>query len=237
MEALVPYAPLALAAVIITLAQTTVQNDRAIRARVTGNLLWKVQFFCHPLIVGSFLFATAASSLHSPAGQAWLPLLLTLFVLNWGVEPWDQPPDFIFKLCFYSHHLAPLLWSLHAASVPSFDGTMAAMLFGHCWLLHTIGYLDKLGWIDKQRWFVPYMLQGAVLQCLWVRSQPSLYTYSAGCVALQFVGRWGLYLRIEQLYGVGDAKSPHYDAFESRKQSFEAAGFVLAYGSWIAGVL
>merc|ERR1712023_474469 len=80
----------------ICLAQTLFNRDKVLRARVTANVLWKIQFFFHPFIIGAFVL------------RRWkLPIIfLTPFVFNFGVEPWDLPRELLFYTCFYAHHFA-----------------------------------------------------------------------------------------------------------------------------------
>ena len=46
---------------------------------------------------------------------------------------------------------------------------------------------------------------------------------------LQFVGRWGLYLRLCALHGLHSPNHALHDQFEWRKQPTELAVFVLSY--------
>jgi len=209
----------------------TVLTDRVTRSRVTGNSLWKMQFFCHPLIVGAWLLY-----------PQWLPpLLLVPFVFNWGVEPWDLPRDAPFFACFYAHHLAPLLASMVLAASASDEGALAsrgwrtaqALLFAHCWLLHTLGDLHHRALVDKQRWFWPYTGLGFALHCRWwsavaaavaASSTPAPLWLMAGPVLLQYAGRWGLYARLLALFPTMVGQ----DAFEERKLPAEAASLVVS---------
>jgi len=207
----------------------------AARAKITGRKLWKAQFLCHPIIV--FFFTFLAGSVPHSRAKAVLALCITPFAFNWGVEPWDLPPDPIFFLCFYAHHLAPIAACLVSTTAPMAQ----ALLFAHGWQLHTIGSLDRLPknhWahVSKQLWCGPYYLQGFLVQCFWWHSigtsfggQPSSEIVRLLPVLIQFAGRWGLYLRLEALMGHPQVTDPKYDALEARKQGVELGGFALAF--------
>ena len=137
---------------------------------------------------------------------------------------------------------------MQAQSRAPHDATCAALLFAHCWLLHTIGNLEHLGWIDKQRWFWPYELLGLTFKCAWWRDfllrqpPPPVSPYSIFRlpllnsplmpVALQYCGRWGLYLRLLRLRGAQPRREVNEnkeDRFETLKQPVEASAFLLAF--------
>ena len=175
----------------IGISRNIVQKQPDLRRRILANRLWQLQFLLHPIIV-FLLVLRASTNINqypdiSASGPAVFPLvLLSPFVFNFAVEPWNQPPDLQFKIAFYAHHIAPLLACcgslLPAELAPSarrtsegsddsfgslgllgawqrFSFAQAAM-FAHLWLLHPMDDLNRRKIIDKQRWFWPYMLQG-----------------------------------------------------------------------------
>ena len=120
--------------------------------------------------------------------------------------------------------VAPLLAAVEAATSGS-DGALArALLFGHVWLLHPVGRLSF-----KQSLFWPYMVQGfAVLAYFGHVATPVAFLP----VAVQFVGRWGLYRFVTHKFNIVPGHA-YYDAFEDRKQPLELAavlgGVAVAY--------
>jgi hypothetical protein len=216
--------PLLCGGLFVLLAHAAMNRNAALRARVTGNPLWKAQFFLHPLIVSGCIWLAARDGTSSNTGEIswWAPIVLAPFVFNFGVEPWDLPRDLVFYTLFYAHHLGALLACAVAVVEISRGGAPTALLFGHCWLLHTIGNLDHWMVIDKQRWFWPYMVQGFVVKCVWCRSLPS--TAAVACVAVQYVGRWGLHIRLQAL-----VDGATVDTFEVRKQFIEPVAFFAAW--------
>ena len=90
----------------------------------------------------------------------------------------------------------------------------SVILFGHVWLLHPVGRLSF-----KQSLFWPYMVEGfAVLAYFGLVAAPVAFLP----VAVQFVGRWGLYLFVTHKFNIVPG-TPYYDAFEDRKQPLELA--------------
>ena len=106
-----------------------------IRKTITSYLWWKVQFMLHPILVGIGVYygiinatiATTATTMSSDetaaAANASVSIsdgngginrmivmtILSLFVFNFGIGPHEMPfSDFIFRACFYIHHIAPL---------------------------------------------------------------------------------------------------------------------------------
>ena len=62
-------------------------------------------------------------------------------------------------------------------------------------------------WIEKRKWFLPYMIQGFIVMCVWWRAVGT-WPFSLMKIPayLQLLGRWGLYLRLEGILG---AYLPH----------------------------
>ena len=205
------------------------------RKQITGLKLWKAQFFFHPLIVGFLVFFAQSQS-------AWFAIMLVPFVFNFGVEPWDLPSDAIFYVFFYAHHVGPLLACLWPGG-DSQDHTFAAtngLMFGHLWLLHTIGNLDHLQVISKQSLFWPYMLQGFVLNACWCHAAMQAAQGHGAALLQQFLpllvqyaGRWGLYIYIRRLMGWPSPGAELYDGFETLKQPMEA-GLLLCAAACVA---
>ena len=211
----------------------SVRRRPALRKRITSNPLWKVQFALHPVVVGGMVCISQLTS------NPWWALALCPFVFNFGVEPWDLPESFIFFGCFYAHHVAPLLACLlqqagsspHAGAEDASSFALAqGLVFGHVWLLHTIGTLEKWRIIDKQRWFWPYMVEGALLKLLWFGSVSRLQLATLLPLFVQFAGRWGLYAYLMRLMGWPKPGDEFYDAFEQRKLPAEFAALILAAG-------
>lgn len=224
--------PFVCAVLFILLTHTKFKVDRAARSQVTGNPLWKAQFFGGPFLIFCILWSAARST---PSETPWvfLPLILTPFVFNFGVEPWDLPVDTLFYLCFYSHHIAPVVACIGLQQAQQHDNISTALLFAHCWLLHPISSLQHWGLLNKQRIFWFYMLQGFIIKCFWWNKNyknistgiTSALVVSLG-VFMQYLGRWGLYLRLNSLVSDGSMRLDH---FEWRKQNVEASAFVLAF--------
>ena len=225
--------PLLLCAAL-TFASTKLSSHPQTRKRVTRNPFWKLQFFCHPLVV--FLLLVLGR------GSLKASLCLVPFVFNFAVEPWDLPGDVLFRACFFLHHVAPVLCAVgyliagsnNASRDSVISGDVArrmlgqGMLFAHAWALHTIGNLDHLQWVDKQRVFWPYMAQGFLIKWVWwagLLNNGGSPALEALPILVQYAGRWGLYLRLQHLLGTS---LPH-DAFEKRKQAVEFGGFVLSF--------
>ena len=114
------------------------------------------------------------------------------------------------------HHVAPLLACVEAATsnVDAAGALARALLFGHVWLLHPVGRLSM-----KQSLFWPYMVEGfAVLAYFGHVATPVAFLP----VAVQFVGRWGLYRFVTHKFNIVPGHA-YYDAFEDRKQPLELA--------------
>jgi len=221
-----------------------------VRKRITKNRLWKAQFFLHPVIIGGLV--SAALSSEGDSLTAFYAMCLTPFAFNFAVEPWDLPTDSVFKMFFYFHHIAPIVACFNPKvrqdslnfTVPVAHG----LLFGHVWFLHTMGNLEHWGWIKKMDWFWAYELTGFFVHTFWFWAvffsqnmyagiSTSSYIFSAFRlllpVLLQYIGRWGLYLRLLQLAGWPEPPYVGYDEFETKKTAVEAGSLVL--GAALAG--
>ena len=187
-----------------------VRQRPELRKKLKDNAFFWTQFWLHPVIVAGFVYASAVTQ-----NLLWA-LALAPFVFSFGVEPWDLPEDLVFWTYFYMHHVAPLLACVEAATsnVDAAGALARALLFGHVWLLHPVGRLSF-----KQSLFWPYMVEGfAVLAYFGLVAAPVAFLP----VAVQFVGRWGLYLFVTKKFNIVPG-SPYYDAFEDRKQPIELA--------------
>lgn len=215
--------PLLLSALFFYVSQTIVNADAVLRARIIRIPLWKLQFFCAPVAMFVCLRAAARSS---PTSWPWAAMALTPFCWNFAVEPWALPNDRLFRGAFYTHHVAPILACVQMQSQRFHsDGGMAqALLFAHCWLLHPIGNFDHWGIISKQILFWPYISSGFLCMVYWWSSSTTSML-AAAAVALQYAGRWGLFLRLIALYGAPMSA----DRFEVRKQPAELASFAVAF--------
>ena len=117
----------------------------ALRKRITKNPLWKTQLALHPLIVFILLDQAAQSR------SVLFAVLLVPFAFNFGVEPFDIPADPIFLGFFYLHHYA-VIWAagvLLALNQVNEFGRAQALLMGHAWTLHTIGFASHKGSTNK----------------------------------------------------------------------------------------
>ena len=258
------------------------------RKYIIQNKLWKLQFICHPLLIGTLIaFGSATFTIRQGYDEddnddgyqrrddgtdnRWYNfivivsrILIIPIAFNFGVEPYDMSDDFIFQFCFYLHHLAPILQSSSLSSSSSSSSSMSlrydtlsssqsninkegilhyniswevALLFAHAWTMHPIGYFDKKKWskrfFDKQKLFWPYILLGFIVKYYWWKSiqiqQHQRSMQSIIFVVCQYVGRWGLYLRLCYLYGWHRRTHPNYDSFEWRKQYAELASFIIAF--------
>ena len=240
-------AVLFLVVVFVLVAHRIIDRQPALRKAITSNLWWKAQLFCHPFIVGIFIWVSRASR------QEWWAVGLVPYVFNCGVEPGNGlTKRAVFAAFFYMHHIAPLMACFDltgmqsAASVgrpgrPSAGALMRfsfaqALLFGHCWLLHTIGLLEKSlsrGKQLKQQLFWPYMVLGMFAQLYWFRTAAGLFPPEKWSlvsgevplllwpVLLQYIGRWGLYAYVQRLMGWPRPGHELHDAFETKKQLIE----------------
>ena len=148
------------ASIWIAFAHRVVQKNPRIRKCMTSHPLWKLQFALHPLIVavGAYLISTWDSTdVSASSSRINVPMLcLSPFVFNFGVEPWDMPADWLFRLLFYFHHVAPLMTIITSASMLKDYGFhddkkyyssfcwIQALLFGHMWMLHTFFYIGSI---------------------------------------------------------------------------------------------
>ena len=194
---------------------------------IRNSYFWKMQFMLHPVIVFVFLFYASIRSTYS--SSVFLSLTFVPFLFNWGVEPWDIPKDVYFQCFFYIHHLSPLIQMLFlqienqkiinnspsliielsssstSSTISTIHNLAIPLIYAHIWLLHTIGYLDRLKYIDKQNWFWQYIIQGFVLNLfywyVYMRNVkfPSFLSWSNFPIICQYIGRWGLYISIQQL--------------------------------------
>jgi hypothetical protein len=209
-------------------------KESKIRSIITKHFLWKLQFFFHPIIV--YYFILNNNVLNS--------LIFIPFLFNFGVEPWDLPNDLIFNIFFYCHHIAPLLLCIYNILLQieiNYSNLIAqAILFSHAWLLHSIGNLDHLKVINKQKWFWQYMFIGFILKCYWWHSfyNKDIISYDKAPIFIQYIGRWGLYIRIMKLIknkeienNINNIKNNvvNIDKFENSKQRIELISFILSY--------
>ena len=197
-----------------------VRQRPALRKKLKDNAFFWTQFWLHPVIVAGFVYVSGRTE-----NPLWA-LALAPFVFSFGVEPWDLPEDLVFWTYFYMHHVAPLLAAVEAATsnVDAAGALARALLFGHVWLLHPVGRLSM-----KQSLFWPYMVEGfAVLAYFGHVAAPVAFLP----VAVQFVGRWGLYRFVTHKFNIVPGHA-YYDAFEDRKQPLELAavlgGVAVAY--------
>jgi len=248
--------PLGFALVMIVLSRAYVGRRPSVRAALVRNKLWKLQFILHPILM-LLMISVVSAALQKASSPFTIIAQCALVVVsfNFGVEPFDIPQDKIFLCFFYLHHLAPSLvaaslalatpfsssWSssagatgsggaggaiLIAAALPS------AMVVGHAWALHPISYVHQKRWIDKHRWFGPYVISGCALHYNWWLSlcqhayPATVASFVILAVLSQYVGRWGLYLRACQLYGWQRQCHPNHDPFEWNKQCAESVGLV-----------
>jgi len=210
----------------IALARFYIQKHKDLRSTITSRNAWVTQFFCGPLIIfAALMYASRLGVADGP----WLAMLLTPVLFNFGVEPSEQPDDIIFELAFYSHHFAPLS-ALIAVQSHEFSSDAnaigVALLFAHIWLLHPLSSLKRWGIVDKQKYFWPYVALGFVVKIFFWRSiiAASLWVIVLP-VVLQYVGRWGLYMRLMHKYG----QYIPSDSFEKRKQIWEFVALVSAF--------
>lgn len=210
-----------------------------IRKKVTSSRPWKFQFSLHPVIIGGLVYHSCRSR-----NPLWM-IVLSPFVFNFGIEPWDQPQSLVFNACFYGHHVAPLLacldfagegLSVEAGKLERF-AIAQGLVFAHVWLLHTVGSLEWSGFAIKQRIFWPYVIQGFVLNAFWFHSclllgsSPSLFALP---LLLQYCGRWGLYLSVCVAVGWPKPGDKGYDSFEVRKMPAEFISLCFAAAACVA---
>ncbi|CAB9497783.1 expressed unknown protein [Seminavis robusta] len=237
--------PTLLSMAVIALARLCVQPNKALRKTITSNRLWKLQFLCHPIIVAGILMASSLPTEKEETTSSFVIMsfatLSVLFAFNFGVEPFDVPNDMMFSLCFYLHHYAVVVASAIMLSFPTEDdgnhntkfsfGLSQAILLGHAWLLHPVAYLDTKQIIDKQAIFLPYIATGFICMLYWWSQDgdviiPKVFRLP---VAMQYMGRWGLYVRLCLLTGWHKPDHPNHDSFEWRKQYYELLSFALAF--------
>ena len=113
---------------------------------------------------------------------------MAVVAFNFGVEPYDLPrDDLVFSVCFYLHHYAPVLACALTTSYKNEDdggsggdkssfGCAQALLFGHAWILHPLGYLAAKDAIDKETTFQPSMASGFLGMMYWA-SRPKIPLY------------------------------------------------------------
>lgn len=218
---------------------TVVARDSKLRSSITSSVWWKLQFASHPLLVGSLVYW------HGKYQHPLAKLLLVPIVFNFGVNQRLLPNDMLFLVCFYLHHMAPLLVFHNNIQQPHGDNDgglfplAQALLLGHAWALHTIGFLDHhFKWVNKQAFFFPYMMLGFVWKLYWwynLTNDGNLYWLATYPIFLQYIGRWGLYWRLMTLFGGSHPLHGSDDALERRKQPVELAAFLLSYGivQWV----
>jgi len=230
--ALMAYAMAALATEIAGLIfwAAKVRHNPELRKKLKDSAFFWTQFWLHPVVVAGSVFL---------AGRAENPLwalMLAPFCFSFGVEPWDLPDSNLFMAFFYAHHIAPLLACVEVAAFGGGDtrGALAtALLFGHVWALHPIGRLKM-----KQQLFWPYVIEGAAVIAYWGHVSLRPHPTSLAPVAVQMVGRWGLYLYIMKLCGWPKPGDKYYDAFDRNKIPVEMASVlasvVVAYLGYCA---
>uniref|UniRef100_A0A7S3PS71 Uncharacterized protein n=1 Tax=Aplanochytrium stocchinoi TaxID=215587 RepID=A0A7S3PS71_9STRA len=211
---------------LCTFLTLKIEKFPAIRKRITQNFLWKVQFFCHPVWMFSFLYFGQGSQAAT--------LGLIPFAFNFLVEPWDIPNnDLIFRTSFFMHHIGPILGSMVISSTSSEYFILAqALLFMHGWLLHTISFADNYKWISKQRVFWPYCIQGFLFMSFWWWSvgAENVHCPQVFPTLLFWLGRWGVFLSLQNLFpDFKNPKSTCYDAFEDWKQIVELGSFCIPF--------
>lgn len=214
--------PLGLSLIMIVLAKTFVLKKRQ---TILRSKFWKLQFVCHPILVGGLVYLTPISQI--------AVFVLVPIAFNFGVEPFEISKDTTLQLLLYLHHLAPVLAAsmvrLQDENSPPSLSLAQAVLFGHAWMLHPIARLDKKGIIDKQQCFWPYIIVGFVLKCSWWKDPALVRVQVRMPIALQYASRWGLYLRACWLYGWHHRSHPNFDAFEWNKQFVEVFCFGTAF--------
>ena len=247
--------PTVLAMLLVLISKFVVGKNPALRKKITQNVLWKTQFALHPLLI--FLVLDRASQQPTTTSSIYYSILIIPFAFNFGVEPYDIPKDPLFLICFYLHHYALILasttFTFHPNTTPINDiiddedsilqeqqqqqlfGRSQALLLGHAWMIHSISYAAHNKWIDKQRGFWAYMAMGFVFMTYYWWCSPSHIVAVASILRLplytQYLGRWGLYLRLCIMYGWNEPNHPNYDHFEWMKQPIEFTSFGLSY--WI----
>lgn len=216
-----------LAVLFILFSKRIVAKHPAIRKTITKNPLWKAQMALHPVLV----FLILDRAVDSPL---FYGTLMVPFAFNFGVEPFDIPTDPVFLIFFYLHHyavvLAAIVTGMAANNVEEEFVRAQALLLGHAWTLHTIGFASHKKWMDKQQSFWPYMMLGFLLKIYWWKElNIPIFSVLRVPAYAQFIGRWGLYLRLCYTEGWHKPSHPNYDAFEWKKQPVEAFAFALAY--------
>lgn len=160
---------------------------------------------------------------------------LSLFAFNFCVEPYDVPKDdVIFRSAFFLHHIGPVVAALVASETAHEFLLPQSLLFMHAWLLHSFTVLEWYKYISMQSIFWPYFLQGFLLKLFWCLMLPAQHVELAICtfpVFVFYIGRWGLFLRMQSLYPtvLADPKSQLYDRFNDWKQVVELGSFVLSF--------
>eukprot|EP00040_Diaphanoeca_grandis_P002099 m.20530 g.20530 ORF g.20530 m.20530 type:complete len:234 (-) comp12977_c0_seq1:159-860(-) len=212
---------------VFTFMSSWLDSHPSIRKSITQRKLWKLQLFCHPFIIFSFLYFGRGSLLAS--------VCVVPFVFNFAVEPFDLPKDSIVRICYYLHHIAPVLCTLLYLDINNYNGGDTqrrvfgqAMMFAHAWALHTVSSIDHFGWMNKQTMFWPYMLIGFCVACFWwsnlLNNGPTrVVAIEAIPVGVQYVCRWGLYLRLKTILPLPP------DQFETLKQPVELGAFLISF--------
>ncbi len=211
------------------------------RRKITGSWLWKKQWLYHPVIIFCFLLPGARGACIAPCGPCLAPLLLALLsavAFNCGAD-WGQllqKPGLRFILCYYLHHVAPLLAFVRVAASPELPLSFVvaqALAFTQAWGMHTVLDLKHRGVID---WESPKIiaiyhaigLPVIVFFCVEVARQAASQASSFQDMlvlglplALQYGTRWGLWGPLLKM-------SPEVDnKFDRAKQKIEPASFAL----------
>jgi len=229
-------AMLILSASFIIFANLVIKHNQDLRKKINSQQWFLIQMLMHPVIVGGTVYMANIT------GNEWWGLLGLPFIFNFGAEPMDftkLPPRvlLIFQLFAYVHHAGPLLACLSCFSIQNNSQFALAnsLLYAHAWSLHTLGALDYMKVLRKQKFFWIYMVQALFSTAFWwssLRKGLEEVTLSAVFPLLvgpifQYGGRWGLYEYIRYCRGYPVAGDDKYDAFETRKQMGELTAFAL----------
>ena len=223
---------------LVIFANTVIKHKQDLRKKINAQVWFRISMLLHPVIVGATVY------LANITGNEWWGLVGLPFIFNFGAEPMDMsklPPKVltIFQGLAYIHHAGPLLGCLSCFSIQhnTHFAIANSLLYSHAWSLHTLGTLDYMKVLNKQKFFWPYMLQALMASSHWWSSiqQQGLEEFITLSTVLpllvgpafQYGGRWGLYKYIIHYLGYPRPGDEHYDAFETRKQIGEAAAFIL----------